>query len=253
MKRCIAEQEADIRALGFTGCGMNAAAFAWQMTSLLLHRAVIGIAGQQAAPELPEDKWGVRCVCWAVEGASAHLPDPEVGDAFAFGASRMENAGGDWVQCMDFPINGDMVHYTLYGQTWANVFLSIAGGQTAGFSENDESIAAELVRKGYVLRGERGLAVNCPVLTDAQYSALLALISPAAEEIAQIALSIRAKEAVLLREHVPEHLQDIAADMVYFRLFEDGVSVPAALLHAERFLPDARTGDVLPTTYAVCS
>lgn len=246
VKRCITEQEDDIRGLGFTGCGMNRAAFAWQMTSLLLHRAVVGIAGHRAAPALPKDKWGVPCVCWGVE-----VPVTEQSDPFAFGASRMENAQGDWTQCMDFPLNGEMVHHSLYNQVWANVFLAIARGETAGFSENDEAIAAELVRKGYVLRGEHGLAVNCPVFTDAQYRALLTLIEPAACEIAEIALSIREKEASLLRERVPVHLQEAARDMVYFRLFEDGISRPASLLHGERFIAAAKACDVLPTTYVV--
>lgn len=248
VKRCIGEQESAIRALGFTGCGMNSAAFAWQMTAILLHRAVISIAGRRAAPALPKDKWGVPCVCWGVEQPVTEQPDP-----FAFGASHTENAQGDWAQFMDFPINGDMVHHYLYNQAASNVFLGIAKGNAGSFSENDEAIAAELVRRGYVRREDGVLRVSCPVFTDGQYQALLQLIDPAACEIAEIALMIREKETVLLREHVPEHLQASAADMVYFRLFEDGVSAPTALLHAERFLPEAKASDLLPTTYVVSS
>ena len=244
VKRCIAEQEADIRAIGFTGCGMNAAAFRWQMTALLLHRAVISLAGEQAAPELPCDKWGVPCVCWGVE--------PHRGeDPFAFGACGARNAAGDLVQCMDFPINGEMVHFALGRQAWTNVFLCIARGDAFDLSENDEAIAADMTRMGYVLHGEGGLAANCPVFTAAQCRALLALLDPAAQEIADIALSMRDKEAALLREHAPEHLQGAAQGMVYFRLFECGVSQPAAMLHGEGFLADARACDCLPTTYAV--
>ena len=39
--------------------------------------------------------------------------------------------------------------------------------------------------------------------------------------------------------------------MVYFRLFESGVSQPAAMLHGEGCLKGARACDWLPTTYAV--
>lgn len=245
VKGCVEAQEQAVRALGFTGCGMNGAALRWQMTALLLHRAVICMAGERAAPQLQADKWGVRCGCWGVEQTG------EQADDFAFGTSRMENAAGDLVHCMDFPVNGEMVHHTLFSQAWTNVFLAVAGGQSGGLSENDELIAAELVRKGCILRGGEGLRVNCPVFTNAQYTALMALIDPAARGIAEIALSIRDKEAALLREHVPEHLQGAADNMVYFRLFEAGVSVPAAWLYAERFLPDAKTADTLPTTYVV--
>lgn len=245
VKRCVAEQEAAIRALGFTGCDMGRAAFRWQMAALLLHEAVICLAGERSAPELPEDKWGVPCVCWGVEQPAEARQDP-----FVFGASEMRDNRGGFVQCMDFPVNGPMVHHALYQRAASNVFLAIARGEAA-LSENDEAIAAELVRKGYVLRTEDGLRVNCPVFTYAQYGALRTLISPAAQEIAQIALTIREREAALLSEHVPEHLRDAAQGMVYFRLFEDGVSLPVAQLHGDGFLSDSPATDVLPTTYAM--
>ena len=246
VKRCIGEQEETVRALGFTGCDMGQAAFRWQMAALLLHAAVIGIAGERSAPELPKDRWGVPCVCWGVEQPAVARQDP-----FAFGAAGMRDNRGGFIQCMDFPVNGPMVHHTLYQQAPANVFLAIARGEAAALSENDEATAAELVRKGYVLRTEDGLRVNCPVFTRAQYDALRTLIEPAAQEIAQLALTIRDREAALLGEHVPENLQGAAQGMVYFRLFEDGVSLPVAQLHGDGFLGDSPATDILPTTYVV--
>lgn len=246
VKDCFGGVAQSIRALGFEGCGMNAATLRWQLAALLLHRAVICMAGEAAAPELPCDKWGVPCVCWGVEQPAQGADDP-----FAFGASCMDNSRGDRVQCMDFPVNGEMVHHKLYQASWVNVFLAIARGEADGLSENDAAIAAELVRMGYVRRTEDGLRVCCPVLSDAQYTALVELIAPAAQRIAELSLIIREKEAALLAEHVPEHLRAIAADMVYFRLFESAISLPAARLHGEGFLADAKTCDWLPTTYVV--
>ena len=249
VKRCLTEQEAAIRALGFTGCGMNEAAFAWQMSALLLHLAVIDMAGDKACPALPKDKWGTPCLCWGVEAADK--PAGDAADPFCFGASGMENARGDRVRCMDFPIIGPMVHHTLSHWNKCNVFLDIAAGHAAALSENDAAIAAELVKKGYVRRQEGQLTVNCPVFTAAQFRALLALMGEAAQEIAALALSIRDKEAALLAEHAPEHLKHLAQGMAYFRLFDDAVSLPMARLHAEHVLPDAAYADLLPTTYAV--
>ena len=246
VKTCIAQTEAAVRSIGFAGSNMNAAAFAWQMAALLLHRAVIGVAGEKAAPELPRDKWGVPCLCWGVEQPAHAAADP-----FAFGASHMDNSRGDLVHCMDFPVNGEMVHHKLYNSSWANVFLAVARDDAAILSENDQAIAAELVRLGYVRRTEEGLRVHCPVLTNAQYTALVEAVAPAVERIAALALAIREKEAALLSEHVPEHLKDRAGDMVYFRLFESGVSLPVARLFGERFLADAKACDMLPTTYVV--
>ncbi len=246
VKDCVDRVAEAVRALGFVGCGMNAATLRWQLTALLLHRAVICMAGEEAAPELPVDQWGVPCVCWGVEQPAQGADDP-----FAFGASCMENSRGDRVQCMDFPVNGDMVHHKLYNASWANVFLAVARGDAAVLSENDQAIAAELVRLGYVRRTEDGLRVHCPVFTNAQYTALTTLADPAVQRIAELALAIREKEVALLSEHVPEYLKDRAGDMVYFRLFESAISLPAARLYGEGFLADAKACDWLPTTYAV--
>ena len=245
VKSCIAEKGDAIRALGFTGCDMNDAAFAWQMSALLLHQAVINHAGDKACPALPLDKWGVPCLCWGVE-QNPHAPE----DPFAFGVCGCNIPGGDVVQCIDFPVNGDMVHHALNKLAWVNVFLRIAKGEEIQ-GENDAAIAAELVRLGYVQRREDGLHVHCPVMTQSQFEALLALFSPAVQEIAEIALRIRDKEAALLGDHVPEHLQDAAADMAYFRLFESAISQPVAQLYAEGFLSPAKAANLLPTTYVV--
>lgn len=245
VKICLTEQEAVICALGFTGCSMNQTAFSWQISALLLHQAVINTAGDKACPELPRDKWGVPCLCWGVEAAN------KAADDFCFGTSGMENARGDRVRCMDFPIVEPMVHHTLSYWNKGNVFLDIARGSAVALSENDAAIAAELVRKGYVLQKNGLLTVNCPVFTAGQFQALLSIIDEAAQDIAAMALTIRDKEAALLAEHVPEHLKSAAQDMAYFRLFEDAISLPMARLYAEHVLTDAKHADLLPTTYIV--
>ena len=244
--RCLTEQEAAIRALGFTGCGMNQTTFAWQMSTLLLHQAVIDLAGEKACPALPKDKWGVPCLCWGVEAAES-----KIADSFCFGTSGMQNARNERVQCMDFPIVGPMVHQTLCYWSKASVFLDIATGRAAALSENDAAIAAELVKKGYVLQKEGQLTANCPIFTAMQYKVLLTLLGEAAQEIAAIALSIRDKEASLLAEHVPEHLKSAAQNMAYFRLFDDAISLPMSRLYDNRILTDVKYADLLPSTYVV--
>lgn len=245
VKAAVTAQEAAIRAIGFTGCEMNSAAYTWQIASLLLHRAVINLAGDRAAPELPEDRRGVRCVTWGVDEADGRDA------AFAFGASGANDHRGDWLRCMDFPVNGDMVHwYICTSPAVANVFFAIARGEALR-SENDEAVAAELVRRGYARREGGTLAVNCPVYTAAQYTSLTELLAPAAERIAALALTMLEKEAALLQEHVPVHLRKTARQMAYFRLFEDAVERPMALLWADRFLSEGKAADLLPTTYIV--
>lgn len=152
---------------------------------------------------------------------------------------------------MDFPIVVPMVHHTLCHWNKANLFLDIVRGKAGALSENDAAIAAELVKKGYVLQRDGQLSVNCPVYTAAQYRSLLSLLEEAAQDIAAIALSIRDKEADLLAEHAPDHLKSAAKDMAYFRLFDDALSLPAAHLYAGHVLTDPRCAGLLPTTWVI--
>lgn len=242
VRQFVTEQENAVRMLDFVGSSMNRAAYVWQMTAMLLHLAVIDIAGKQAAPKLPPDPWGAPSVCWGIEAG-------DTPDGFNFGVCFMENLRHDRVQFMDFPINGDMVHFHLNKQSVANVFLALARNKKPVLSENDEAIVSELVRKGYVTRVGNGYAVHCPIFSQRQFNELTKYMLNTARQIAEISLIIRGKESRLLQEHVPKHLEKTANEMAYFRLFEDAISSPVSLLYAERFLPDAALADVLPTTY----
>lgn len=246
VKRCLLDKTDAVRALGFTGCDMDSASLAWQMTAILLDQAIIKRVSQQNAPELPLDKWGIPSLCWAVEDGAVGNED------FVFGTSHMADARNDVIQCMDFPINGPMVHHAFYPHpAYMNVFLSIARGTATSLSENDEATAAELIRKGYVLRTAGGLRVNCPVFTQAQLDALLKLLSPAVQEIEALALTILQKNRALLCEHVPAHLQERAASMAYFRLFDSAISLPVSMLYADHALTACSAASSLPTTYVL--
>lgn len=246
VKRCLLDKSESIRALGFIGCDMDSASLAWQVAAILLHQAVIWRAGNKSAPALPTNKWGIPCLCWAVEESTS------ANDDFTFGTSHMDDDRGGSIRCMDFPINGPMVHHAFFpSKAYMNVFLSIARGTADSLSENDAAIAAELVKKGYVLRTENGLRVNCPVFTAAQYQALLDLLEPAAQEIEALALTILQKDGALLSEHVPGHLQHRAANIAYFRLFDDAISLPVSMLYAEHVLTACTPVSVLPTTYVM--
>lgn len=240
------EQGAKVRQLPGMA-GLNDNTLRWQMTVMLLHQAIVNRAGEKAQPTLREDRWGVPCLCWGVEEA-----DRTAMAEFAFGAAQMQNDRGDYVQCMDFPINGEMVHHTFFSSASArNVFLQIARGETAGFSDNDRVTAAELVQKGYVLRDGEKLRVNCPVYSQDQWQQLQTWIEPAAQEIAEKALAMLTGEKALIGEHVPVHLRETAAEMAYFRLFDDALSAPMALLYQQHVLTLPEKTEALPTTYVV--
>lgn len=98
----------------------------------------------------PRDKFGTDCFLWGVENGDWSSGRSK----FGFGVSNVANGDGDYVQFMDFPINGEMVqHYYFNRQNVTNIFLDIARGSTEQFSENDKAVAADMIRRGYVAAG----------------------------------------------------------------------------------------------------
>ena len=244
----IAEQETAIRNIAFYGADMGGNSFAWQMVSFVLYQAVIEILQNKIQITYPKDKFGTECFVWGVEKGDSKAWQSQ----FGFGISNVVNDSGDYVQFMDFPINGEMVHHYCFNrQNVANVFLDIAKRNTAHFSENDLAVAADMVRKGYVVSGENGLLVNAPVFTEEQHQMLKEMFSETAERIAGEAEALMETVIKILKNHIPSHLKRLAKDMAYLRLFEDAISAPVSILCDRKFLLPYHGEGVLPTTYVI--
>ena len=248
VRETVAGQEAAIRAIGFDGADMPGNTFAWQMTALLLFRGIIDRLDDQGRLVFPVNKLGQRYFVWGVE-RTVGMPEY---DGFTFGTSGMENERGDRARFMDFAVNGEMAHPYFWGHRDAMMlFLDVAAGQAQGMSGSDELRAAEMIRLGYLRRESGGLKVNAPVFTVSRFDALTALLDPAAEAIAEEGKRLMGTVTDILRDHLPTHLRTQAPAMAYFRLFEDAISAPVALLCGEKFLLPAGIDGMLPTTYVV--
>ncbi len=244
----IAEYEKEVRNIGFFGADMGGNAFAWQMVSFILYGAVIEILQKKIQIVYPKDKFGTECFVWGAEKGEQSLWESK----FGFGISNVVNSAGDYVQFMDFPINGEMVHhYDFNRQNVTNVFLDIAKGDTGLFSENDKAIAADMIRKGYVISKDNRLFVNAPVLTKEQHKALKDIFAQTASLIADEAEKMMGTVANILKNHVPVHLKKLAKDMAYLRLFEDAISAPVANLYDRKYLLPYNGNGILPTTYVI--
>ena len=111
---------------------------------------------------------------------------------------------------MDFPINGEMVHHYCFNrQNVTNVFLDIAKESTEQFSENDKAVAADMVRKGYVIADSDALFVNAPVYTKEQYEMLKEIFADTAAEIADNAEALKDTVAKIIKNHIPVHLKKL--------------------------------------------
>ena len=244
----IAVHEKDVRDIGFFGSNMRGNTFAWQMVSFILYQAVIEILQNKIKVVYPKDKFGTECFIWGAE----HGEENSWESKFGFGISNVVNNIGDYVQFMDFPINGEMVHHYCFNrQNVTNVFLDIAKKTTEHFSDNDKALAADMVRKGYVVSGESGLYVNAPVLTTEQHHALKAVFAETSAKIADEAETLMETVTKILKNHVPVHLKKIAKDMAYLRLFEDAISAPVSILYERKYLLPYNGDGMLPTTYVI--
>lgn len=248
LSETIVNHEKDVRDIGFYGADMSGNSFAWQMVSFILYRSVIEILQNKIKVVYPKDKFGTECFVWGVETGEQTAWESK----FRLGISNVVNSGGDYVQFMDFPINGEMVHqYCFNRQNVTNVFLDIAKGKTEHFSDNDKALAADMVRKGYVISTNEGLFVNAPVFTKEQHHELEKIFADTAVQIADEAEKLMETVTKILKNHVPVHLKKLAKDMAYLRLFEDAISAPAEILYERKYLMPYNGSGILPTTYII--
>lgn len=247
----VAEHEHDVRKIGFVGSTMENNAFAWQMVCFILYRAIVEILQNKIQIVYPKDQFGTECFIWGAEKGEQNFSNSS-NSKFGFGISSVVNSTGDYVQFMDFPINGEMVHHYFFNrQNITNVFLDVAKRDTKHFSENDKVIAADMVHKGYIISNENGLFVNAPIFTQEQHQQLKDIFAEVTDKIAGEAETLMETVTKILKNHVPVHLKKLAKDMAYLRLFNDALSAPVSILYDRKVLLPYHGDGILPTTYVI--
>ncbi len=245
LMKSITEKTEDVSAVGFSVSDMSEQTFRWQMVSFILYKAVIEKLQNRLDLNFPAYADGAECFIWGTEPVETDVWT----SPFGFGISHVINARGDYIQFMDFNLNGDMVHHYFYGkQNATNLFLEIAAGKTGPFSENDASAIADMIRKGYVRTKNNLLSVNAPVLTSEQYQTIKLLFQDTAEQIVDAAEKLMDTVASVIKDHIPAHLKNQARPMAYFRLFEDAISAPVKRLFEKQYLTQYTSDGYLPTT-----
>lgn len=244
----ISKHEAEVRNIGFAGADMSNNSFKWQMVCFILYNAIIENLQNKIKLTYSKDKFGTECFIWGSENGEQSPWSSQ----FDFGISNMEKETGDYIQFMDFPINGEMVHhYFANRQNAANVFLDIAKGTTEKFSENDKALAADMVQKGYVISNEKGIFVNVPVFTKEQYQKMKDIFAETSMNIADEAETLMKTVTKILKEHTPLHLKRLTKDIAYLRLFEDAIAFPVSILFDQKYLLPYNNDGILPTTYFI--
>ena len=244
----ITQHEADVSNIGFEGSDMSNNSFGWQLCCFILYKAVIDNLQNKISIVYPKDKFGIECFIWGCEKGEQNSWESQ----FGFGISNVVNNLGDYIQFMDFPINGEMVHhYFCSRQDARNIFLDIAKCNTEHFSENDKATIADMIRMGYVVSNEKGIFVNAPVFLKVQYEELKSIFAETIEKISDEAEILMETVTKILKNHIPLHLKKLAKDMAYLRLFEDVISAPIAILYDRKYILPYNNDGMLPTTYVI--
>ena len=250
VKSALDEKEPEIRKIGFYGADMEQNSFAWQISCILLHYAIIEKLQNRVKLQYPVDKFGQACFVWGQE----RYEDERDAGSFRFGHCEVSNQRGDRIFFMDFGINGEFLHHIFFNrQDYTNVLLELAEGRTDGFGENDRIVLADLVKRGIAGNSSGKLCLNMPVFTVDQMKRLEGIFEPVSDEIAAEAGNLMEEIRAILKNNVPTHLKKTAKDLAYFRILENCISKPIEKLNREKYLLPAPDGAMLPTTYVLIS
>lgn len=232
----------EVRNLGFHGADMCENSLRWQLAVKLLHRAIAEMLLGQAQLVRKNTRFGTDICVWAAE---------ETDDMPGLGICNLNLPEGR-IRFVDMPQNGQYAHnYFLQRENTAGVYLAIAAGRTAGFSETDMSIAADMVRAGYVRSISGRLVSNIPVFTAEQYAEYETIIDANAEEICESSRNIVAALTAIFREHFPRHLREYAPGIAHLAMLDAGIERPIEQMCRDGFLFRPEACDMHPTTHTV--
>ncbi len=258
IESCIRECEEKIRGVGFYGCDMSKNTYAWQTATILIRRAMIYGMHDPDKLEYSRDPLDENnyYIVWGEE------TDETVSrDGFDFGHCIMqEGSSGAQIKFFDFPCNGEYVHHYFYDHgdeehmqhnMYLGVLFNITRGDFGQPSKNDEFIAADMVKHGYILSDGGVLRPNFPVMKKEEECRVLDIIEPYAARAVELVEGSVDKVARVIADASPSHLRSRASTMAHMKLFDDTVSQPVRELWERGVLLRPAAGEMLPTTYAV--
>lgn len=189
------------REIGFFGAGFSDNTLRWQLMTFFLRESAI--SGRPEDEAKPLTAWGDRAYLWLAENGNALNNN-------LFNYCTVDSSKGDLIHFIDYLPAPMSDHHDFYGNDhMINILCDIARRDCAKFSEYDLETVAELVRKGYVLKGSDTYTVSMPLYTPAQYSAVCRLVKNfVTEKLEKTIHEINLTSAQIIGEHTPKHLQN---------------------------------------------
>ena len=241
----ILQNEEKIKGVGFTGHDMSLSSLKWHMATMFLLNAYEKAEGNYFTnTQRPLTAFGEHAYLWGAE---------DIRGGFNCCTIRAEEwHTGISMFFMDWYSRTNQHHRDFYNnKNWVKLYDKICHGNTLKFNEFEQEIAAEMVKKGYVIIRGGDLFPAMPVYSEKQYQNMIDLQKPVVTEIENIFLKMHEIIAAILTNHVPTQLKNSVREISAMSLFHDGTYVPASLLVQNGFLSTNWTPGEIATSYAV--
>jgi len=235
------ERLTEIKAAGFCA-DLDSNSLKWLMTRIILMESLSRY--YSSAMAMVSKKYdGVEACIWGVEEYS-NAPGSVLN-------IQPENANGDSIRCADFSANTSVwdCYYFDRSQNRVNIVLDIARGKSAGFSENDLSEIAELIKRGFVRKNGSVLSLTLPIFTYEQYQKLLAFLEYDITDITKIIRETVSIFTDILVQHAPVFMKKEAENSNPHNAFQC-VLVPVKIMLDNGMLRHTAE-DEHPTTYVI--
>lgn len=233
----------DFRKIGFKGSEFSERTLRWLMMTFIL-RAIASFNNDVS--DFPITAWGDRAYIWLAEKNSRT-------DNSIFNYSQVMSRSGDQIYFVDYLPAPKSDHRDFYNNSgYTNILCDIARGHCDRFGENDLEAAAELIKKGYIIRENNSFKSALPIFTAQQYDDAVKLVKELADkDLASEIKGLDELAARILGEHTPKHLQAQVEGISRMDRFINAVCIPAKHLIDKKVLDTDWEPLEMPTAYVV--
>lgn len=228
---------------GFAADGFSENSIRWLMMTFIL-RAVLPCSDDVS--DFPITAWGDKAYIWLAEKSGS-------ADSNIFNYAQVMSRHGDWIYFVDYLPTLKSDHHDFYNNTrYTNILCDIARGDCGSFSENDLEAAAELIKKGYIIREKDSFKAAVPVFTSEQYDKAVRFAREFVDNnLSEVIKSLDNSSARILSEHTPKHLQKQVEGISKMSRLYNAVCVPAKHLIERKVLSTTWEPLEMPTVFVV--
>ena len=238
----ISNKMEEYKKIGFTGNDFSTNTLRWQLTSILCRMIVY--MDREDDYKMPKTGWGESAYLWCVENHN---------NKHTFNYCTLDGKQEDELCFFDYLKNGKGGHHDFYGnERYINIFCDICRDENKSFGEYDLEAIAEMIKKGYVIKGDKTYRATTPIYTVEQYNTIVNMVEEfLSSDLVSIIHEIEQVSAEILSAHTPKHLQYQVKGVTSVEKYANTVCIPATILIERQFLSTAWHPLEMPTTYVV--